>query len=192
MHFMYGRANEKSLEAGRLSAGHCLQRRIPSHILFSKLQQRLSESESFAPRSSHRSNFRYGSSSTETNGRRSRNKCVKNCSCWPYRLPPCLENFPWTVTFPHQIQRVQILTTPDHCARGMFFQRFLAKCLVNTHFVTNIQFTDEAGFIETVIWTFITPPPVYGFMTKSTLPWHQGININFPSMSEWAFSVINS
>jgi hypothetical protein len=50
--------------------------------------------------------------------------------------------------YPYHIQRVQAPTSPDHRARVVFCQRLLAKCVVNTQFVANILFTDEAGFIK--------------------------------------------
>jgi hypothetical protein len=43
MHFMYGRANGNSREVRHLYVGHYPQRRIPSHKLFTKLHQWLSE-----------------------------------------------------------------------------------------------------------------------------------------------------
>jgi hypothetical protein len=50
-----------------------------------------------------------------------------------------------------------------------------SRCVVNTQFVANILFTEEAGF------TFIIP--MSGWMTIPIPLWHQDININFPSMS---------
>jgi hypothetical protein len=41
---------------------------------------------------------------------------------------------------------MQALTPPDHCARGVFCQWLLAKCIVNTQFGAHILFTDEEGF----------------------------------------------
>jgi hypothetical protein len=41
-------------EARRICAEHCPQRGIPSHRLFTKLRQQLSESGSFAPRAPDR------------------------------------------------------------------------------------------------------------------------------------------
>jgi hypothetical protein len=45
-------------------------------------------------------NFWYGCWRIEESGRRSRNQCAKNCSCWTYRCSPCLGNSPWTTTLP--------------------------------------------------------------------------------------------
>jgi hypothetical protein len=50
--------------------------------------------------------------------------------------------------YPYHIQRVHVLTPPDHRARAVFCQWLLAKCLVNTQFVANILLIDEAGFIR--------------------------------------------
>jgi hypothetical protein len=41
---------------------------------------------------------------------------------------------------------VQTLIPPDHPARVEFCQWLLANCVVNTQFIANILFTDEAGF----------------------------------------------
>jgi hypothetical protein len=38
------------------------------------------------------------------------------------------------------------LTFPEHRARIVFCQWLLTTCFVNTQFVANILFTDEAGF----------------------------------------------
>jgi hypothetical protein len=48
--------------------------------------------------------------------------------------------------YPHHIQQVQALTPPDRHARAVFCQWLLTKCAVNTQFVANILFTDEARF----------------------------------------------
>jgi hypothetical protein len=56
--------------------------------------------------------------------------------------------------YPYHIQRVQALTPPNHRARVVFCQWLLAKCLVNTQFVADILFTDEAGFTRECIVSF--------------------------------------
>jgi hypothetical protein len=85
--------------------------------------------------------------------------------------------------YPYHIQRVQALT-PDHRARVVYCHWLLEKCVVNPRFVANILFTDEAGFTRDGIVNFIIP--MSGWMTVPTPPWHQDINIDFPSMSGWA------
>jgi hypothetical protein len=123
MHFMYGSANGNSLYAE-----HYSQRRIPSHKLFTKLHQRLSESGSFAPR-------------TSDHGRppsvRSPNMKVRVLRrVEEYPGISCCSPSPWTVTLPIQhpgsasphsswpqckpsllLTTVQVLTPPDHSAR---------------------------------------------------------------------------
>jgi hypothetical protein len=48
--------------------------------------------------------------------------------------------------YPYHIQQVQALTPPDCCARAVFCQWHLAKCIVNTQFVAIVLFSDNAGF----------------------------------------------
>jgi hypothetical protein len=43
---------------------------------------------------------------------------------------------------------------PDHCARVVFLQWLLTKCIVNLQFVVNILFADEAGFVRNNIMHF--------------------------------------
>jgi hypothetical protein len=67
--------------------------------------------------------------------------------------------------YPYHIQRVQVLTPPDHCARAVFCQLLLAKYCVNTQFVAHILFTEEAGltthgivnFHNTHVWVDDNP-----------------------------------
>lgn len=47
---------------------------------------------------------------------------------------------------PHHLQRVQVLTPPDHYARLEFCQWLLKKCIENPQFTASILYTDEAGF----------------------------------------------
>jgi hypothetical protein len=52
---------------------------------------------------------------------------------------------------------VQALSPPDHLARVVFCQWLLAKCVVETQFVANILFADEAGYTRDGIVTFHNP-----------------------------------
>jgi hypothetical protein len=47
--------------------------------------------------------------------------------------------------YPYHIQQMEALT-PNHHVRVVVCQWLLAKCVVNTQFVANVLFTNEAGF----------------------------------------------
>jgi hypothetical protein len=129
------------------------------------------------------------SSHIENSGRRSQIECMINCSFWSYLCSLCLENSPRTI-YPYHNQRMQALIPPDFRTMVVFCQWLHSKCIVNTQFVANILFTDEADSQGTVLWPFIIP--MYGLMKIPTPPRHQDINIDFPSMSGWAHQVINT
>jgi hypothetical protein len=48
--------------------------------------------------------------------------------------------------YPCHIHRVQAFSHPDHRAKVAYCQWLIAQCVINTQFVANILFTEEAGF----------------------------------------------
>jgi hypothetical protein len=57
--------------------------------------------------------------------------------------------------YPYNLQQVQALTPPEHCAKGVLCEWLLTNCcVVITQFVANILFTEEVGFTRDGIMTF--------------------------------------
>lgn len=71
--------------------------------------------------------------------------------------------------YPYHIQRLQILTPPDHHARVGFCQWHLTKCIVNMQFVASILFTDKTGFTRNSILNFHNIHMWVGNNTHSTV-----------------------
>jgi hypothetical protein len=79
--------------------------------------------------------------------------------------------------YPYHIQRVQVLIPPDPCARAVFRQCLLSKCIVSTQFVANILFTYEAGFTMDVLQTFIIHMSVWMITPTQRLQQQFSVNI---------------
>jgi hypothetical protein len=160
MYFMNGHANGNSREARRHYAEHYPQCRIPSQKLFTTLHQSLSESGTFAPRVSDRGRplsvrtpdmevhiLRRAEEDPGTSERRT-------AAAEGIGVPLVWKILYEQSLYPYHIQQVQALTPPDDHARVVYCHWLLAKCIVNSRFVPNILFTDEAGFTRAGIVNF--------------------------------------
>lgn len=137
-HFTCGRANSNSQESHHLYTEHYPQCRIPSYKLFTKLHQQLSKSRPRAPRASDCRKLR----SVSTPSMQVRiSRIVAEDPATSMQRIAAADGIGflllWRILhkqslYSYHIQRVQ----------GWL----LAKCVVNTQFVANILFTDEAGF----------------------------------------------
>lgn len=159
IHFVYGLADGNSYEAQRLYAQRFPNRRLPNARTFVRVHRTLRE------RGSLRNLEKSGRSVTVTTvqteerilnaveanpstsvRRLSHEEGVSKTSVW--RILKC------QLLYPYHMQRVQGLSPRDFQPRIEFCQWLLRKIALIPLFLTNILFTDEAGFSREVIFNY--------------------------------------
>lgn len=159
IHFCYGLANGNSREACRLYAGKFPNRRIPCRKVFVNVHRNLRERGTlkFTEKTG-----RVVSVGTLNNQERVLTAVEENPSTSVRRISlehGISKSSVWRILhnqqlYPYHIQRVQCLTDRDFPPRFNLCQWFLQKIALFHLFLSNILFTDEAGFSREGIFNF--------------------------------------
>lgn len=160
MHFMYGRANGIATEARRLYVEAYPNRQIPSDRIFGKIHQRLRDTGS-VDKQSHNSG-RPRSVSTPRSEEAVLARVEQNPETSVRRIsaevgisaPLVWRILHEQLLYPYHVQRVQALNPLDHEARLVFCRWFLRSDAEDPRFLSDILFTDEAGFTRNGVVNF--------------------------------------
>lgn len=160
IHLMYGLANCNRAEARRLYSEHFPNRRLPCERTFVRLDRRLRETGSFKTQTGDRGRPRsrrtldleervlahIDENPQDSTRKMALSENVDHMTVWRILRSQQL--------YPYHVQRVQALSEIDYAPRRRFCNEMLHKIVNYPNFLSNILYTDEAGFNRNGIINF--------------------------------------
>lgn len=159
MHFIYGLANGNAREAMRIYAERYPNRVIPHHSMFTRLHNRLGETDSFKKLTTQNARPQTVTPEMEE---QVLNEIEENSTTSTRNIAQTLQISHTTVwkilkrnlLYPYHIQRVQALL-PGDFPRRVALCRWMHECIrQDVSFLRKVLFTDEANFSRDEIMNF--------------------------------------